>query len=75
MPDHNIIGAIEVSGLTKHFGHIEAVSDISFAVRRGDLFGFLGPNGAGKTTTINMLIGLARADSGTIRIGKEKKCL
>jgi ABC-type multidrug transport system ATPase subunit len=42
--------AIEVTGLTKRFGHVEAVSDISFAVRRGELFGFLGPNGAGKTT-------------------------
>jgi ABC-2 type transport system ATP-binding protein len=60
--------AIEVAGLTKRFGHIEAVSDISFAVRRGELFGFLGPNGAGKTTTINMLIGLARGDAGTTRI-------
>jgi ABC-2 type transport system ATP-binding protein len=61
--------SIEVKGLTKRFGHIQAVSDISFTVRRGELFGFLGPNGAGKTTTINMLAGLARADSGTTRIG------
>jgi len=61
--------AIQVENLRKRFGEVEAVSDISFCVRRGELFGFLGPNGAGKTTTINMLIGLARPDSGRIRIG------
>jgi ABC-2 type transport system ATP-binding protein len=44
------------------------VAGIDFDVREGELFGFLGPNGAGKSTTINMLIGLARADAGTIRI-------
>jgi len=61
--------AISVENLTKRFGRIEAVTDISFNVRRGELFGFLGPNGAGKTTTINMLTGLARPDAGSIRIG------
>jgi ABC-2 type transport system ATP-binding protein len=60
---------IAVEGLRKRFDEIEAVAGISFNVRRGELFGFLGPNGAGKTTTINMLTGLARPDSGTIRIG------
>jgi ABC-2 type transport system ATP-binding protein len=60
---------IEVAELTKRFGDVTAVDRISFEVARGELFGFLGPNGAGKTTTINMLIGLARTDSGTIRIG------
>ncbi len=59
---------IEVEGLRKCFGDVEAVSEISFSVRQGELFGFLGPNGAGKTTTINMLTGLARPDSGTIHI-------
>ena len=59
---------IEVSRLSKSFEEVEAVSGISFDVRRGDVFGFLGPNGAGKTTTINMLTGLARPDAGTIRI-------
>ncbi|MBN1844115.1 MAG: ABC transporter ATP-binding protein [Sedimentisphaerales bacterium] len=59
---------IEVRGLTKAFGKIIAVNDISFSVRNGEMFGFLGPNGAGKTTTINMLTGLARPDAGTIRI-------
>jgi ABC-2 type transport system ATP-binding protein len=68
-PTQNHKPFIEVVDLTKKFGEITAVNDISFSVYQGELFGFLGPNGAGKTTTINMLIGLARADSGTIRIG------
>lgn len=59
---------IEVRDLAKRFAEVEAVRGVSFDVGQGELFGFLGPNGAGKTTTINMLVGLARADSGTIRI-------
>jgi ABC-2 type transport system ATP-binding protein len=59
---------IEVAKLTKNFDEVTAVDEVSFAVRQGELFGFLGPNGAGKTTTINMLTGLARPDSGTIRV-------
>ncbi len=54
--------------LTKRFGSREAVSDVSFEVRAGEVFGFLGPNGAGKTTTIRMLVGLARPDRGRVRI-------
>ncbi|MCL6606383.1 MAG: ABC transporter ATP-binding protein [Paenibacillus sp.] len=61
--------AIVVEGLSKRFAEVQAVSNLSFSVHQGELFGFLGPNGAGKTTTINMLTGLARPDSGTIRIG------
>jgi ABC-2 type transport system ATP-binding protein len=60
---------IEVAELAKRFGEVVAVDGISFQVQPGEFFGFLGPNGAGKTTTINMLIGLARPDSGSIRIG------
>jgi ABC-2 type transport system ATP-binding protein len=60
--------AIEVSNLTKRYGEVVAVNDISFQVSNGELFGFLGPNGAGKTTTINLLTGLARLDAGAIRI-------
>jgi len=60
--------AFEVSHLTKRFGDVVAVNDISFSVRQGELFGFLGPNGAGKTTSINMLTGLAKLDAGTINI-------
>jgi len=59
---------IEITELTKRFDNVTAVNGISFAVFQGELFGFLGPNGAGKTTTINILTGLARPDSGTIRI-------
>jgi ABC-2 type transport system ATP-binding protein len=61
--------AIEVSDLSKSYGKVAAVRDISFQVPNGELFGFLGPNGAGKTTTINMLTGLARPDVGTINVG------
>ncbi len=60
--------AIEVRGLAKRFGAVQAVSSLDFDVALGEIFGFLGPNGAGKTTTINMLTGLARPDSGSIRI-------
>jgi ABC-2 type transport system ATP-binding protein len=56
--------AIEVQNLTRTYGHVRAVDDISFAVERGELFGFLGPNGAGKTTTIRMLTGQLRPTSG-----------
>ncbi|MBE0574719.1 MAG: ABC transporter ATP-binding protein [Desulfuromonadales bacterium] len=59
---------IEARGLVKHFGTVTAVAGIDFDVCRGELFGFLGPNGAGKTTTINLLIGLARPDRGSIHV-------
>jgi ABC-2 type transport system ATP-binding protein len=62
------VSVISVQDLAKRFGEVEAVSGVSFAVSEGELFGFLGPNGAGKTTTINMLTGLARPDTGKIRI-------
>src|SRR3954469_9260018 len=56
--------AIEVSGLTKHFGAVVAVDDLSFTVDEGHVVGFLGPNGAGKTTTLRMLLGLVRPSAG-----------
>ena len=63
---------IEVKGLSKRFGDIRAVRDVSFSVEKGEIFGFLGPNGAGKTTSIQMMCGLLTPDSGTIMIdGKE----
>jgi ABC-2 type transport system ATP-binding protein len=61
--------AIDVRGLAKRFGEVQAVAELDVEVLSGELFGFLGPNGAGKTTTINMITGLARPDSGTIHIG------
>src|SRR5690554_4590853 len=59
---------IEVENLSKQYGDFTAVNGISFKVKEGEIFGFLGPNGAGKTTTINMLTGLSRISSGSIRI-------
>jgi len=59
---------IEVQGLTKRFGSVVAVADLSFSVRRGEIFGLLGPNGAGKTTTIQLLLGLTTPTAGTIRV-------
>lgn len=56
--------AVEVVNLTKKFGDFTAVNEVTFNIRRGEIFGFLGPNGAGKTTTIRMLLGLLRPTSG-----------
>ncbi|TDC39640.1 ABC transporter ATP-binding protein [Micromonospora sp. 15K316] len=60
--------AVELSGLTKTFGAVTAVDGLSLRVEPGEVVAFLGPNGAGKTTTIDMLLGLARADAGSVRI-------
>jgi ABC-2 type transport system ATP-binding protein len=59
---------IEVKGLTKSFKDLKAVDDVSFEVKRGEIFAFLGPNGAGKSTTIKMLTTLLRPTSGTMRL-------
>jgi ABC-2 type transport system ATP-binding protein len=59
---------VEVQNLEKHFGSFKAVAGISFAVRRGEIFGFLGPNGAGKSTTIRMLCGLLAPTAGSGRV-------
>ena len=59
---------IELSDISKRFGAVEAVRNLSLHVPRGELFCFLGPNGAGKTTTIKMMTGLLQPDNGTIRI-------
>jgi ABC-2 type transport system ATP-binding protein len=56
---------VEVRGVSKHFGNVQAVSDLSFTVEPGSVTGFLGPNGAGKTTTLRMLLGLLHPDAGT----------
>ncbi|GGM48317.1 ABC transporter ATP-binding protein [Dactylosporangium sucinum] len=61
--------AIEVSRLTKRFGDVTAVRDLSFTVEPGVVTGFLGPNGAGKTTTMRMVTGLVSPTSGTATIG------
>jgi ABC-2 type transport system ATP-binding protein len=55
---------IMVVGLSKYYGTVKAVDDLSFAVRAGAVTGFLGPNGAGKTTALKVIVGLARATGG-----------
>lgn len=59
---------IAVSGLTKTFGALVAIQDISFNVGRGEIFAFLGPNGAGKTTAISILTSLVKPTSGRVEI-------
>jgi ABC-2 type transport system ATP-binding protein len=61
--------AINIQNLSKSYGTVPAVKDVSFQVERGEIFGLLGPNGAGKTTTIRCLCTLAKPDSGTIELG------
>jgi ABC-2 type transport system ATP-binding protein len=58
------VHAIEIDGMSKRFGSIQAVADLSFSVDEGRVTGFLGPNGAGKSTTLKVLLGLVHADSG-----------
>jgi ABC-2 type transport system ATP-binding protein len=70
---HNVEGSrhevvVEVSQLTRKFGSFTATDNVSFAVKRGEIFGLLGPNGAGKSTTFRMLCGLLRPSSGTARV-------
>ena len=64
--------AIEIQHLSKHYGRVRALEDLSLRVDEGEVFGFLGPNGAGKTTTIRVLLGLIRAGGGSARVlGRE----
>ncbi|MDH6197562.1 ABC-2 type transport system ATP-binding protein [Mycobacterium frederiksbergense] len=60
--------AVEIRGLSKSFGHTKALDGLNLTVSPGDVTGFLGPNGAGKSTTIRVLLGLLRADGGTVRL-------
>ena len=62
------MNAIETRGLTRRFGRILAVDDLSLNVSEGKIYGFLGPNGAGKTTTIHMLMGFVRPHEGTAKV-------
>ena len=59
---------LRTTGLTKHFGKIEAVKGLDLELRRGEVFGFLGPNGAGKSTTVGMILGLIAPTSGSIEL-------
>jgi len=60
--------AINIDNISKRFGDLQALNQISFSIREGEFFGLLGPNGAGKSTLINVLSGLLRADSGSISV-------
>ncbi len=60
--------AVDVRGVTRRFGPVTALDDVSLAIAPGELVGLLGPNGAGKTTLLSLLSGLRRADSGVVRI-------
>src|SRR5512143_3304902 len=72
--------AIVVERLTKRYGDLWAVNDVSFAVRKGEVFAFLGPNGAGKTTTVEIIETIRKPTSGQVRVlgmdvAKEKHAL
>jgi ABC-2 type transport system ATP-binding protein len=69
-----VANVIEVTGLTKRFGSLTAVDDVSFSVQRGEIFGLLGKNGAGKTTTVEILEGYQAPDEGRVAVlGVEPK--
>ncbi|MBA7654103.1 Linearmycin resistance ATP-binding protein LnrL [subsurface metagenome] len=59
---------VEVKDLTKRYGDLVAVNEVSFSIEKGEIFGLLGPNGAGKTTTVEMIEGLRKPDGGTIEV-------
>ena len=59
---------IEIEKLSKHFGGVRAVDDVTFQVKRGDLFTLLGPSGCGKSTTLRCIAGLEKPDSGEILV-------
>jgi ABC-2 type transport system ATP-binding protein len=59
---------IKVEGLTKHYGDVTAIEDLSFQVEKGEIVGFLGPNGAGKTTTMRIITGFLPSTDGTVSV-------
>ena len=64
----NKTNVISVTHLSKHFADYQAVDDISFTVKQGEILALLGPNGAGKTTTINCILGFLKPDGGQVNI-------
>jgi ABC-2 type transport system ATP-binding protein len=65
--------ALQLQGLTKRYGDLVAVDDLTLQIKKGEIFGFLGPNGAGKTTTINMMVGLLSPTSGAVLINGQDR--
>lgn len=59
---------VEVKNLTKHYGHVTAINDLSFEIRDNEILGFLGPNGAGKSTTMNIIAGYLPSSEGTVTV-------
>jgi len=66
------MSVLEIKGLSKSFGTLKVIDDISFDVPEGSIFGFIGANGAGKTTTMNMILGFLETDGGEITVCNEK---
>jgi len=66
------MAVIEVMNIVKDYGQNKGVFDLSFAIEKGEVFGFLGPNGAGKTTTIRQILGYIKSDSGSIKINNQE---
>ncbi len=66
---------LEISGLNKHFGGVQAIEDVTFSVERGEIVGIIGPNGAGKTTLFNCVTGIYEPDKGSIFFGDYRERL
>jgi len=60
--------AVVLRGVTKRYGSVTAVDDLTLAIEPGEIVAFLGPNGAGKTTTVDMMLGLSRPDAGSVAV-------
>jgi ABC-2 type transport system ATP-binding protein len=63
-----VTNALEIGGISKSFGSHKAIENVTFQVKKGEIFGFLGPNGAGKTTTIRCLMNFITPDTGKIKV-------